>query len=386
MNNRPKLSIIVPTCNRPDTLQACLRTLTMQGSDKVEIIVSDNAGDPRTAEVVNAVQDPRIVSLRTDQRLGMSEHWEFALARAKGEWIAVIGDDDGLLPGSVDRFLKLADTSGVEAISARRCYYTWPAAYDGRNGKLTVFGNGGEEIRNSAVWLEKVVKNGWTYKDLPGIYTGDFVKKDVLERVRQITGRYLSSIIPDIYSSVAIASVVPEYYYSQVPFAVSGASSHSTGQKYFRAKRGEKKNLDFFNDNRMTFHKKLGDGLVPSKTFLVYESFLQSTSLRNDEFTTDLEEQICLALACAEKNHREGLMDYFAEVAEINGLDFGRILQASRGYSFRYRVKSRMRKIFGTRGKLHRGFREIVSSPELADVHQASLAAAEIMERRKATA
>ncbi len=382
MTDRPKLSVIIPTCDRPDTLRASLKTLLMQEAPDIEIVVSDNAGDPRTHEVVNGFSDPRLVYLRTGRRLGMSEHWEFALSRTHGDWITVIGDDDGLLPGSVDRFLALAESLPVKAISARRCHYTWPGALDGKHGKLTVFGDGGEEIRNSEEWLARVVKEGWSYKDLPGIYTGDFVKRSVMEEIRNKTGRYFSSIIPDLYSSVAIASVIPEYFFSQIPFAISGASSHSTGQKYFKAKKPAKESMAFFSENKMTFHESLGNGFVQSKTFLVYESYVQSQALRDTPPVTGLKEQIWLALASADEQHLPGLMEYFSEVSGINALDFRETVRAGRGYLLRYKLKRRFRKIFKRRDSLPRGFKATFQSDAIDDVYEAALFAERVIANR----
>ncbi len=37
----------------------------------------------------------------------MSEHWEFALSHAKGNWVTIIGDDDGLLPNAVKYLFQI---------------------------------------------------------------------------------------------------------------------------------------------------------------------------------------------------------------------------------------------------------------------------------------
>ena len=39
---------------------------------------------------------PNITILHTQESLSMTEHWEWALSHAKGEWRIFVGQDDGL--------------------------------------------------------------------------------------------------------------------------------------------------------------------------------------------------------------------------------------------------------------------------------------------------
>jgi glycosyltransferase involved in cell wall biosynthesis len=47
------ISIVVATYNRPDALDACLRSLSVQTDDNYEIIVADDGSDTATAAVIN---------------------------------------------------------------------------------------------------------------------------------------------------------------------------------------------------------------------------------------------------------------------------------------------------------------------------------------------
>src|SRR5208337_2329891 len=101
------LSVIVPTRDRADTLVHCLKTVTAQPNLNLEILVSDNYSGPEVKQVVDQCNDARVRYIRTNTRLGMSEHWEFALNHASGNWVTILGDDDGLLPHAVNDFFSL---------------------------------------------------------------------------------------------------------------------------------------------------------------------------------------------------------------------------------------------------------------------------------------
>src|SRR4051812_3222592 len=94
----PRFSIIIPTRERAATLRYALRTCLDQTFDDYEVIVSDNFSSPATKAVVDEAAAPRVRYFRTDRPLAMSDSWEFAVSHARGEYVLVIGDDDGLLP------------------------------------------------------------------------------------------------------------------------------------------------------------------------------------------------------------------------------------------------------------------------------------------------
>ena len=70
-------SICVPTLNRPETLQACLRTLVAQSGDDYEIVVSDKQGPPENRQIVESLNRPDVIRyFRTPDRLPMRSNFE----------------------------------------------------------------------------------------------------------------------------------------------------------------------------------------------------------------------------------------------------------------------------------------------------------------------
>jgi hypothetical protein len=310
--------------------------------------------------------------------MGMSEHWDFALEHACGEWVTILGDDDGLLPDGADRFFELADRHPVDAISSLRCNYTWPNASKDGLGRLQVSCEQKFELRNSKEWLRSVVTSGGSYMDLPWIYSGGFVKRSVMDHIRSKMGRCFSSIIPDVYSGVAVASVLPTYGYSHFPLAINGTSSHSNGRQCLNSTRKERDQIDFFQDNGLKFLENLGDGSINSFCFYTYECFLQSAPLRDFDIDTTLDEQLLLAMLQAKKKNHADVMDYCREVAIQNNLDFGPIADRHR--------RARMRQyVFKKLGKLTSILRKKstchnIRSQELITVMLAAQEAAKLLD------
>ncbi len=50
-----QFSVVIPTCDRPATLPACLKTVLSQSYRNLQIVVQDNSSDNRTKAVVELI-------------------------------------------------------------------------------------------------------------------------------------------------------------------------------------------------------------------------------------------------------------------------------------------------------------------------------------------
>lgn len=101
-----KLSICIPTYNRSQHLSNCLQSVISMRKPKgfkFEICISDNGSNDNTKEVVNnAKKEIKINYNRNESNLGIARNFLKVVSMAKGEFIWLIGDDDLLLPHSLD--------------------------------------------------------------------------------------------------------------------------------------------------------------------------------------------------------------------------------------------------------------------------------------------
>ncbi len=306
----------------------------------MEIIVSDNASEPETRRVIDSFDDKRLRYIRPPSRLGMSEHWDFALGHASGNWVTIIGDDDGFLPGSVRRFFDLIAEKPFKAVSSSVCKFFWPDPVERTQGKLLIRLGSGSEVRESKFWMKKIVDAEADVSELPFIYTGGFLHIDIINRIKeQSSGVFFKSIIPDVYATLAACSVTDQFLYSRQPLAIAGISRHSNGRQSMQTSRENKQSVAFFRENKQVFHPSLGDGFVQSVPLIVYESFLQSSHLRSTDMGVKLQNQLALTIAHAEKKKKEDVLAYCLQVAKINKIDFDEIIQLVNGIRLKKRAK-----------------------------------------------
>jgi glycosyltransferase involved in cell wall biosynthesis len=103
------LSIVIPTHNRLELTLDAIKTVQEQNYQNWEISIFDNASSEDVGEAIRALNDNRIRCERSDKFLPVTNSWNRALNMARGEYVTLIGDDDGLAPGFFERIGELAD-------------------------------------------------------------------------------------------------------------------------------------------------------------------------------------------------------------------------------------------------------------------------------------
>lgn len=93
----PELSVCIPAYARPGELREAIASVLAQEQIHVEVIVGDDSGDLEA--VVHEFDDPRVVYFRNAVRRGMAGNWGAVLDRATAPYLALLMDDDRLLPG-----------------------------------------------------------------------------------------------------------------------------------------------------------------------------------------------------------------------------------------------------------------------------------------------
>jgi len=111
------VSIVVPTCNRPDDLRTCLTALEEQRHEReIEIIVVDNRpgdGSP-TPGIAAAFQH---VTLIEERKPGLSYARNAGFAAATGDIVIAIDDDVTVPPGWLERLIAPFTRPGVMAVT-----------------------------------------------------------------------------------------------------------------------------------------------------------------------------------------------------------------------------------------------------------------------------
>lgn len=226
----PRFSIVIPTHDRPALLRSALATATAQRYADVEIVVSDDVADEHTRRVVDELQDGRVRYVRPPRPLVQADHWEFAVGQARGEWVILYGDDDGVPPSFLDRLAAALEGGAPRLASWASAYYRHPGAVGRPGNVLTVYPFTGSPRRiASRDELERV------YARLEGPSFPKFgpnaaVRRDLLDDVRMHAGRLFQAPIPDYTFGPVALALEPEYLFIDQPLAVCGIAPTSIGR------------------------------------------------------------------------------------------------------------------------------------------------------------
>jgi glycosyltransferase involved in cell wall biosynthesis len=97
----PLVSVCIPTHNRGDLLKESIESVLSQTLADFELIVSDNASEDHTSEVVSSCTDDRIRYIRNRRNIGLINNFNQCLAQAQGRYVTVFHDDDLMLPDNL---------------------------------------------------------------------------------------------------------------------------------------------------------------------------------------------------------------------------------------------------------------------------------------------
>jgi predicted AlkP superfamily phosphohydrolase/phosphomutase len=88
------VSVIVPTRNRAERLEAAIASIVGQSYRNLEVVVVDDGSTDGTPEVISTIDDGRLVSLRNDEPLGEGGARNRGLDAANGDIVCFLDDDN----------------------------------------------------------------------------------------------------------------------------------------------------------------------------------------------------------------------------------------------------------------------------------------------------
>jgi glycosyltransferase involved in cell wall biosynthesis len=122
---RASISVVIPTYERPEDCSRAVGSVLAQTARPLEILVVDNGSADGSAEQLQrlAGEDPTVRYLRVEEnRGGPAGARNLGMQEARGDWIALLDDDDEWAPEklAVQTELLAGDRYDVVASDARR--------------------------------------------------------------------------------------------------------------------------------------------------------------------------------------------------------------------------------------------------------------------------
>lgn len=98
----PLVSAVIPTRNRQELVCCAVRSALRQTYGNLEVIVVVDGPDPATVRALATLNEPRVRIVSLEESVGGSEARNIGVREARGEWIALLDDDDEWLPQKIE--------------------------------------------------------------------------------------------------------------------------------------------------------------------------------------------------------------------------------------------------------------------------------------------
>ena len=109
IENKYKISVVIPTLNRINTLQRALDSVINQTYKPAEIIVVDNGSSDGTLKFLRE-QYPKITIL-TENKIGVSSARNKGIKKSINQWIALLDSDDAWHPRKLEIQTSMLDSA-----------------------------------------------------------------------------------------------------------------------------------------------------------------------------------------------------------------------------------------------------------------------------------
>lgn len=107
----PLVSVVIPTRNRPELVVRAVRSALAQTLAAIEVIVVIDGPDAATADALSAIKDYRVSMVSLEYPVGGSEARNAGIRKSRGEFIALLDDDDEWSPNKLLRQVECAMNS-----------------------------------------------------------------------------------------------------------------------------------------------------------------------------------------------------------------------------------------------------------------------------------
>ena len=250
---KPILSVVIPTHNRSKYAYHCILSILNIIDDKCELVISDTSDntilfDQLTTDITKTINNPKLKYFHPDFKLDMTGNHNYAISKAQGEYICLIGDDDTITVDAINAAIW-AFQNDIDVIAPKvLTNYVWPdfrslVFKNSHSSRLYLPKRLGKIKKvNSVTAISNFLNNSAQGTDnLPKIYHG-IVKKTLLDKIYNITGNYFFGSSPDVSGAVALSLCSDYFLEVSFPLTIPGASGGSnTGRSALNKHKGELK-------------------------------------------------------------------------------------------------------------------------------------------------
>jgi glycosyltransferase involved in cell wall biosynthesis len=269
------LSIVMPCHNRLHLLKDAIETVRLQSVTNWQLVVFDNCSSDPIREHVASLQDPRIKFERSEEFLPVTESWNRAFALSDGDYYVLLGDDDGLLPGAIQRLVEIVDAFGSPDFVYADIFQFWhqgvapwrpsPHVVDVRHGFF--FEDQQKPFKLSTEQMKRAVigsldlRINFSFNSQACFYSREFVNLLLDD------GGFFKSPFPDYYIANAAMALSRSTVIVPEPLAFAGVSRSSYGFALYNNDQAKGDKLLNIKYERDAIYDQVKHRLLPGPTY-----------------------------------------------------------------------------------------------------------------------
>lgn len=119
----PKVSVIMPLYNAENYVYKAIQSVLQQTYEDFELILIDDCCTDKTIQIIERIQDNRIKLYRNSKNEGIAKARNFGISMSKGEYIALMDDDDIAPPERLEKEVSFLDKYiDIDVVGGRCCF------------------------------------------------------------------------------------------------------------------------------------------------------------------------------------------------------------------------------------------------------------------------
>lgn len=220
-----KISVVIPSRDRAPQLEHALRTVLEIADDALDIVVSGTAGGD-TQAMIDAIDDPRLAYAGHGAQATPRQRFETALQASTGDYVTVLGDDDGILGRQLPFLRRILAAEKPDVMTWTVSVCDWKAR---RNGKTTatmrlrpatLYGKT-RQMDAARLRADLLSGNPGRIMPWPGIRHG-CVSREFMNAIRADDGPLFNGAHPELYFSCLAILKGGTFIHADHPFTISG--------------------------------------------------------------------------------------------------------------------------------------------------------------------
>ena len=215
--HNPFISIVIPTRDRSQLVKYCLASIANQTFDDFEVIICDNFLLQSCFNEYRPYQkDPRFKYFHPECSLSMCDNWEFAISKAKGEYVTVISEKYLLRTDALTTLHHILQSKPAEMITW--WHETFNIVHSPDNKLAGTYVPHYKPQKAEYFSAQNEIERRFSFEDVPysrrlgpkecfgKIYSGCY-HRDLIRRIQHQFGRVFSPAAPDLTSMIAALSL-----------------------------------------------------------------------------------------------------------------------------------------------------------------------------------